>query len=198
MHVSTGCCKGLDNVHITQACYWGKMVVKGWKEWLSVNQLESFSVVGVHGKLHDGNSQHRGTLWWSSLCSEVHESKVRPVHWVLLQIGISQTVWVSRQWSIRDFSHLPLWRRGSSQMRRWEEGRGRTFTSSCNLSPTLWPFSGSVFEHSGGSAPPCHPEERGPGCPALLLLWDRGQARHQQLWRPGRVSQHQHGFLIKI
>ena len=38
----------------------------------AVNQFESFSVVGLHGKLHDGHSQHRGALRRSSLCSEIH------------------------------------------------------------------------------------------------------------------------------
>ena len=74
-----------------------------------VNQLESFSVVGLHGKLHDGHSQHRGALWWSSLCSEVHKSKVRLIQFCFKMKSVnSQTVRVSRQRSIRDFPHLPL------------------------------------------------------------------------------------------
>ena len=54
--------------------------MKGMVIDFGVNQSESFSVVGLHCKLHDRHSQHRGALWWTSLCSEIHQSKVRPFH----------------------------------------------------------------------------------------------------------------------
>ena len=40
------------------------------------------------------------------------------------------------------------------------------------------------------SASPSSPEERRQGSPAALLLRRPGQGGHQQLWRPGGVSQH--------
>ena len=164
-----------------------------------VNQFDLSSVFGLHRQLHDGDPEHRGTVWRTSLCSEVNKSKVKALKITQktkkmlyfdkssIHRFFSQTVRISRQRTFGDISHFPLWRHGGCQVWRWEKRGGQIFLHFHFLFQKQ--ILGGVHEHSGGAAPPCDPEERRPRRPALLLLWDRGQARHQQLRRARRVSQ---------
>ena len=132
-----------------------------------VNQLESFSVVGLHGKLHDGHPQHRGALWWSSLCSEVHKSKVRPIHATFHLVSLQNAICkLSDSASLEATVDPRLPSPSSLRTRRPPDAasRGRkrwnSFISACPLPCLDCSFAGRVLEHGGGSAPPCHPEER--------------------------------------